>query len=84
MKDFLLKTKFISALMIVVNLHFFNSIHCCFVSIVLNVIVFVYNGLKQSLIQQAKPNRLLQISFFHRILRVFLKNGILCCMWRLG
>ena len=31
MKDFLLKTKFISALMIVVNLHFFNSIHCCFV-----------------------------------------------------
>ena len=38
-----------------------------FVSLVLNVIVFGYNGLKQSLILQTKQNRLLQISFFfHR------------------
>ena len=31
---------------------------------VLKVIVFVYNGLKQGLILQTKPNLLLQISFF--------------------
>ena len=37
-----------------------------FVSFVLNVIVFVYNGLKQSHILQTMPNRLLQIYFFHR------------------
>ena len=48
-------------------------IYFCFVSFVLNVIVFVYKGLKQSLIQQTKPNRLLQISFFLRILRFILK-----------
>ena len=35
-----------------------------FVSFVLNVIVSIYNGLKQSLILQTEPNRLLQISFF--------------------
>ena len=35
-----------------------------FVSLVLNVIVSIYNGLKQSLILQTEPNRLLQISFF--------------------
>ena len=35
-----------------------------FVSFVLNVIVFVYNGLKQSHILQTMPNRLLQILFF--------------------
>ena len=44
----------------------------CFVSFVLNVIVFVYKRLKQSLIQQTKPNRLLQISFFLVILRFIL------------
>ena len=30
-EGFFLKTKFISAFMIVVNLRFFSSIHCCFV-----------------------------------------------------
>ena len=50
-----------------------DALSFCFVSFVLNVIVFVYNGLKQSLIQQTKPNRLLQISFFLRILRFILK-----------
>ena len=53
-----------------------------FVSFVLNVI-FVYNGLKQSHILQIMPNRLLQIYFFHRnLIYVYLKNSILCCMWR--
>ena len=99
--------------MIVVNLRFFSSIHCCFLylcfhenclwcisalkveqiktscnfiifffSFVLNVIVFVYNGLKQSLIQETKPNRLLQIFSFIELLCLF-QNSILCCMWRL-
>ena len=36
----------------------------CFVWFFLNVIVFVYNGLKQNLILQTEPNRFLQISFF--------------------
>ena len=50
-----------------------------FVSFVLNVIVFVYNGLKQSHIL----NGLLQIYFFHRnLIYVYLKNSILGCMWR--
>ena len=40
----------------------------CIVSFVLNVIILVYNGLKQSFILQTKPNRFLQISLFHRIL----------------
>ena len=54
-----------------------------FVSFVLNVIVFVYNGLKQSHILQTMPNRLLQIYFFHRnLIYVYLKNSILRCMWR--
>ena len=44
-----------------------------FVSFVLNVIVFVYSGLKQNPIQQTKPNSLLQISFFLRFLRFILK-----------
>ena len=48
-------------------------IYFCFVLFVLNVIVFVYSRLKQSLIQETKPNRLLQISFFLRILRFILK-----------
>ena len=88
--------------MIVVDLRFFSSIHCCFVYsrfhwtclwcisvlkeeknknelsfffvlFVLNAIAFVYNGLKQILIQQTKPNRFLQISFFLNILRFILK-----------
>ena len=47
-----------------------------FVSFVLNVIVFIYNGLKQSLILQTEPNRLLQISFFfHRdVFYLYLKK----------
>ena len=48
----------------------------CFVSFVLNVIVFVYKGLKQSLIQQTKSNRLLHIYFFLRILRFILKQHL--------
>ena len=45
------------------------------VSFVLNVIVFVRNGLKQSLILQTKPNRLFQIPFFHRnLIYVYLKK----------
>ena len=35
-----------------------------YVSLVLNVIAFVYNGLKQSHILQTMPNCLLQIFFF--------------------
>ena len=42
-----------------------------FVSFVLNVIVFVRNGLKQT-----KPNRLFQIPFFHRnLIYVYLKKA---------
>ena len=48
-----------------------------FVLFVLNVIIFVYNGLKQSHILQTMPNRLLQIYFFHRnLIYVYLKNSI--------
>ena len=48
-----------------------------FVSFVLNVIAFVYNGLKQSHILQTMPNHLLQIYFFHRnLIYVYLKNSI--------
>ena len=43
-----------------------NRRTCTFFLFVLNVIVLVYNGWKQSIILQTKPNRLLQISFFHR------------------
>ena len=105
-KVFFLKPSFISALMIVVNLLFFSSIHCCFVHLrflrtclwrisalkeerkyervvlslfvvvlfVLSVTVFGYNGLKQSLILQTKPNRFLQISSFHRIFMFILRK----------
>ena len=54
-----------------------------FVSFFLNAIAFIYNGLKQSLILEAKSNCFLQISFFHKepYLCLFLKI-ILCCMWR--
>ena len=46
------------------------------VSFVLNVIVFVRNGLKQSLILQTKPNRLFQIHFFHKnLIYVYLKKA---------
>ena len=46
-----------------------------FVLFVLNMIVFIYNGLKQSLILQTEPNRLLQISFFfHRDVYLYLKK----------
>ena len=41
---------------------------------VLSVIVFGYNGLKQSLILQTKPNRFLQISSFHRIFMFILRK----------
>ena len=45
------------------------------VSFVLNVIVFVRNGLKQSLILQTKPNRLFQFPFFQRkLIYVYLKK----------
>ena len=48
------------------------------VSFVLNVIVSVCNGLKQT-----KPNRLFQIPFFHRnLIYVYLKINILRRMWR--
>ena len=54
-----------------------------FVSLVLNVVVFVYNGSKQSHILQTMPYCLLQIYFFHRnLIYVYLKNSILRCMWR--
>ena len=107
MKVFFLEASFISTLMIVVNLLFFSSIHCCFVHLcfqgiwlwristlkekrkyewvvlswffvlfVLNVIVFVYNGLKQSLILQTKPNHLLEISSFHMILMFISKKHL--------
>ena len=53
-----------------------------FVLFVLNVIVFVYNELKQSHVLQTMPNRLLQIYFFHRnLIYIYLKNSILRCMW---
>ena len=42
-----------------------------FFSFNLNVVLFVYNGLKQSHVLRTMPNRLLQIYFFHR-------NLILC------
>ena len=54
-----------------------------FVSFILKVIVFIYNGLKQSCILQTMPNRLLQIYFFHRkLIYVYLKNSILHSTWR--
>ena len=54
---------------------FLLSFH--FVLFVLNVIIFVYNGLKQNHILQTMPNRLLQIYFFHRnLIYVYLKNSI--------
>ena len=54
-----------------------------FVSFILNVIVFIYNGLKESHILQAMPNCLLQIYCFHsNLIYVYLKNIILRCMWR--
>ena len=57
-------------------------IYFYFVLFVLNV-TFVYNGLKQSLIQQTKPNRLIcRFLSFLEFLGLFL-NSILCCMFRL-
>ena len=48
------------------------------VSFVLNVIVFVRNGLKQT-----KPNHLFQIPFFHRnLIYVYFKKNVLRRMWR--
>ena len=56
-----------------------------FVSFVLNVIVFLYNGLKQSLILQIKPNHLLQVSFCHRnLIYVYLKKYLALYVERLG
>ena len=43
-----------------------------FVSFILNVIVFVYNGLKQSHILQTMRKRLLQIYFFIGTLFMFI------------
>ena len=61
-----------------------------FVLFVLNVIVFGYNGLKQTLILQTKPNRFLQISSFRRIFMFILMKhlalyvetwvGVCCCV----
>ena len=52
---------------------------------VLNFIALVYNGWKQSLILQTKPNRLLQISFFHRnLIYVYLKKDLGLYVGRLG
>ena len=57
-------------------------IYFYFVLFVLNV-TFVYNGLKQSLIQQTKPNRLIcRFLSFLEFLGLFL-NSILCRMFRL-
>ena len=56
-----------------------------FVLFVLNVIVFIYNRLKQSLILQIKPNHLLQISFCHRsLIYVYLKKYLALYVERLG
>ena len=49
---------------------------CFFILIVSYVIVFVYNGLKQSLILQTKPNRFLQISSFYRILMFIVRKHL--------
>ena len=51
------------------------NINFYFVSCVLNVIVFVYNGLKLSLILKIKPNHLLQNSFCHRNLMFISKKS---------
>ena len=105
-ESFFLNTSFISALMVVVNLLSFSSVHFCFVYLrfqriclwlisalkkerkhewivlsfflvlfVLNLIAFVYNRLKQSLILQTKPNRFLQTSL-HRVLMFILKKHL--------
>ena len=56
-----------------------------FVAFVLNVIVFLYNGLKQSRILQRKPNHLLQISFCHRnLIYVYLKKYLVLYVERFG
>ena len=53
-----------------------NRRACTFFLFVWNFIVLVYNGWKQSLILQTKPNRLLQISFFFiGTLFVYFKKG---------
>ena len=49
---------------------------CFFILIVSYVIVFVYNGLKQSLILQTKPNHFLEISSLHRILMFISKKHL--------
>ena len=53
-----------------------------FVWFVLDVIVFVYNRLKQSLLLQTNANRFLQIFFCHRnlIYIYFFKKSILCLL----
>ena len=57
----------------------------CLVWFVVNVLVFVCNGLKQSLILQAKPNRFLQISFFHKnFIYVYFKKASCAYVERLG
>ena len=52
-----------------------------FVWFILNVIIFVYNGLKQNLILQTNTNCFLQISFFHRnlIYIYFFKKAYCAC-----
>ena len=49
---------------------------------VVNVLVFVCNGLKQSVILQANPNRFLYISFFIGTLFMFILKKHLALMWR--
>ena len=51
-----------------------SALHFHFVSFVLDVIVFDYNGLKQSLILQTKPNRLLQFFLWEPYLCLFEKS----------
>ena len=52
------------------------ALHFCSISFLSNVIVFVYNGLKQNLILETKLNRFLQISFFHRRLMFISKKHL--------
>ena len=56
-----------------------------FVWFILNVIVFVYNRLKQSLILQTKPNSIYRFLFFIGILFIFvLKKRIVLHVERFG
>ena len=56
---------------------------CFSVLFVLNVVTFVYNRLKQSLILQTMPNHFWQISF-HMILMFIFKKASCAVYWDLG